>query len=114
MARKNAKGKLTFLRVNEVGDRFGPTNDHIEAEVIIRLDSEPEGANSAFGFKLRNDSSQAVRQGMLDLLRDAFNHNWVVNIDYDIKAGKKKGIIVRVWLTKGTSPAIPGVGGVFK
>jgi hypothetical protein len=38
---------------------------------------------------------------MLDLLRDALNHDWQVTIDYDdIAPGKNNGILFRVWLTK--------------
>jgi len=37
---------------------------------------------------------------MLDLLRDAFNHNWVVLIDYNLDPGKTNGVIIRTALTK--------------
>jgi len=37
---------------------------------------------------------------MLDVLRDAFNANTPVLIDYNIPAGKKNGVIIRVALTK--------------
>jgi hypothetical protein len=59
------------------------------------------------GFQLRNDESRPVRQGMLDLLRDAFNHNWTVVIDYtiDLDAGQKNGRIRRTALT--TDPTEP-------
>jgi hypothetical protein len=56
--------------------------------------------NNAFGFQLRNDNNRPARAGMLDLLRDAFNHNWTVAMDYEIDSGKKNGIVIRVWLTK--------------
>jgi hypothetical protein len=97
MATITAKGQPTLLRVNEVGDVFGPPNDNIQAEVILKLDTQK---GKAFGLKLRNDNSRPVRQGMLDLLRDAFNHGWTVNIDYEIEPNKTKGRIIRVWLTK--------------
>ena len=41
-----------------------------------------------------------ARKGMLDLLRDAFNHAWIANIDFDIPAGKHNGTIIRTWITK--------------
>jgi hypothetical protein len=44
---------------------------------------------------------------MLDLLRDAFNHGWRVNFDHEIAAGKTKGTIIRVWLTK-DAPVVVG------
>ena len=33
MALLNTSGKIKMLRVNEVGDRFGPAADFIQAEV---------------------------------------------------------------------------------
>jgi hypothetical protein len=37
---------------------------------------------------------------MLDVLRDAFDHNWTVVIDYNIDTGKTNGIIIRTALSK--------------
>jgi hypothetical protein len=92
-----ASGKLTFLRAHDVGTGWGPETDFIDVEVVIRLDSKPD---MAFGFKLRNDSNRPVRQGMLDLLRDAFKNNWTVTIDYELDhPDKKNGVIIRTWLT---------------
>ncbi|WP_428423124.1 hypothetical protein [Methylibium sp.] len=98
MGLEQKSGKIVLLRVNEVGDVFGPANDNMQVEVVVQLDTHIAGAAS--GFKLRTDGSQPVRQGMLDLLRDAFNHGWRVGFDHQIDAGKTKGIIVRVWITK--------------
>ena len=89
----NTSGKIKLLRVNEVGDRFGPARDFIEAEVIVQL--EGQAGDAASGFQLRADANQPVRQGMLDLLRDAFNHGWRVHFDHDVPPGKTKGRIVR-------------------
>src|SRR5262249_41138825 len=36
-----ARGKVNFLRVNEVGDSFGPAGDSIQVEAIVQLDSKP-------------------------------------------------------------------------
>ena len=94
---KQASGKLTLLRVHDVGSDFGPPSDKIDVEVVMKLDSRPD---QAFGFQLRNDSEWPAREGMLGLLRDAFNHNWTVFVDYEIDAGKKNGVIIRVWLVK--------------
>jgi len=103
----NTSGKIKLLRVNEVGDRFGPAADAIQAEVIVQLDTQP--ADAASGFNLRVDANQPVREGMLDLLRDAFNHGWRVHFDHEVPSGKKKGRIVRVWVTK--DPVAPPVAG---
>jgi hypothetical protein len=97
MALLESSGKLTFLRVHDVGTRFGPPADSIDVEVVIKLDSKP---NNAFGFQLRNDGNRPARAGMLDLLRDAFNHNWVVIVDYNLDAGKTNGVIIRTALKK--------------
>ncbi len=97
MALLEASGHLSFLRVHDVGTGWGPPTDFIDVEVVIMLDSQP---GLAFGFQLRNDDQRPARTGMLDLLRDAFNHNWTATIDYDIEPGKNNGIIIRVWLTK--------------
>jgi hypothetical protein len=77
MALLQSTGKLTFLRVHDVGTAFGPPTDRIDVEVVMKLSSQPD---RAMGFQLRNDGNRPARQGMLDLLRDAFNHNWTVKI----------------------------------
>lgn len=98
-ALQQATGKLTLLRVHDVGTKYGPPADQIDVEVVIWLNTKP---GYAFGFQLRDDSNRPARQGMLDLLRDALNHNWSVTIDYEIDTGKKNGVIRRVWITKKT------------
>jgi hypothetical protein len=94
-----SQGKLTFLRVHEVGSAFGPPSDRIDAEVIARLDSVPD---RGLGFQLREDGNRPVRQGMLDLLRDAFENDTTTRIEYELDedAGKKNGIIIRVILLR--------------
>src|SRR5690606_15350765 len=34
-------GKVTLLRVHDVGTKFGPPSDQLDAEVIVKVDSEP-------------------------------------------------------------------------
>ena len=92
-----AAGRVTLLRVHDVGTGYGPPGDVLDAEVIIQLDNNP---GQGFGFALREDGNRAVRQGMLDLLRDAFNNNWIVTINYFFDPGDNNGTIFRVWLTK--------------
>lgn len=89
-------GKVTFLRVHDVGTGWGPSSDFIDVEVVCKLDSMP---NNAFGFQLRNDNNRPARAGMLDLLRDAFIHNRTATLDYNIETGKHNGIIIRTRLT---------------
>jgi hypothetical protein len=92
-----SEGKVTFLRVNEVGDSFGPAGDSIQVEAIVQLDSVP---GKSFGFELRNDKNRPAHQGMLDLLRDAFSNDSNVLLDYLIPEGNNNGIVIRVALTK--------------
>jgi hypothetical protein len=96
-AQVNARGKLTMLRVHDVGTGFGPPTDFIDVEVVIALDSQP---GKFFGFQLRNDAKLPARQGMLDLLRDAFERDLIVNIDFFQRPGKTTNILFRTWLTK--------------
>jgi photosystem II stability/assembly factor-like uncharacterized protein len=88
----SATGRITFLRVHDVGTGWGPSSDFLDVEVVIMLDSMP---GRGFGFQLRPDSQEAARRGMLDLLRDAFGRNSRVTIDY-VKTGLRNGRILRV------------------
>jgi len=73
-------GYVTFLRVNEPGSGFGGgSTNWFDADVIFKLDSRPD---KGFGFQLRNDDFQPVRQGMLALLQDAVLHHLQVTTDY--------------------------------
>jgi hypothetical protein len=91
------KGTITFLRVHDVGTGYGPPSDFLDVEVVILLNTAP---GKGFGFQLRNDNNRPARQGMLDLLRDAFTNNLPVLIDYNVTPPKKNGVIIRVALTK--------------
>ena len=102
VAPAQASGKLTLLRVHDLGTRYGPPGDEIDVEVVAWLDSMP---GKAFGFQLRNNENRPAHQGMLDLLRDAYNSGWTVTIDYvgaglsDPDPNKNNFVIVRAWLT---------------
>ncbi|MPR36190.1 hypothetical protein [Salmonirosea aquatica] len=93
----NARGRITLLRTHDVGTKYGPPTDQIDVETVIQLDTKP---GMAFGFQLRDDNQRVTREGMLDLLRDAFRNNWPVSIDYIITPPKKNGVIIRVWVEK--------------
>lgn len=80
-----AIGKITFLRVHEVGTGFGPPSDFLDVECVIKLHSAPD---NAFGFQLRNDANGDTHRGMLGLLREAFFHERSVRIEYFIEPGK--------------------------
>ncbi len=101
---RHASGKITYLRVHDLGTGWGPATDFLDAEVIIKLDTQP---NNAFGFQLRNDINHQARQSMLDQLRIAFNNNWNVTVDYDIEFRKKHGRLINVWLSKTRELRLP-------
>lgn len=86
------EGRLTLLRVHDVGTGYGPPFDFIDVEVVCQLDSRP---GQAFGFELRDDASAMDRKGMLDLLRTAFSSGSRVRIDVTA-AGMGNGRILRV------------------
>ena len=90
-----ARGRITLLRVHEVGGGYGPPTDRIDGEVVVTLDSEP---GRAFGFQLRRDANLAARRRLLDLLRDAFNHDRPVAIDY-LRTGQHNGTLIRASAT---------------
>lgn len=96
------QGKLEALRVNERNDRFGGENDNITAEVIVLL----AGDDGAYGFRLLDNEDRPLRQGYLDLLRDALAYGHHVRLDVEIDEGKSKGIITR--LTLEADPDRPG------
>jgi hypothetical protein len=90
-------GTLSFLRVHDVGTGYGPPTDSIDVEVVIQFANQP---GKSFGFQLRNDANRAVREAMLDILRDAYVNNYKVTIDVEIPAGKNNGVLNRVWISK--------------
>lgn len=102
-----ASGQLSLLRVHDVGTMYGPPTDQIDVEVVLQFVGRPA---DAFGFQLRTDSEQPARSGMLDLLRDGFNNNWIVSVDYDAPAGHHNGVLMRVWLTKPAAHATVPLG----
>jgi hypothetical protein len=97
MGIENVSGLLSLLRVHRRGGKFGPANDQIDVEVIAQIASDP---TQFYGMKLRTGSDLPANEGMLGLLRDGFNHGWIVNIDFDKKPGKNNSVLIRVWLTK--------------
>jgi Common central domain of tyrosinase len=86
-------GRLSFLRVNRVGGRFGPLGDQLDVEVVAKLAGVPD---EAFGFQLRPDANEADNHGMLDILRSAFNENQRVRLEYEKPFSANNSILVRV------------------
>lgn len=92
-----AEGKLTFLRVHELGTGYGPSDDFLDAEAIVKLDGVPD---KSFGLALRADAQLPARRGMLHLLEDAYEHKWKVGVEYVVRPAHKNGRIVRVYVTR--------------
>jgi hypothetical protein len=92
---RSASGKLAFLRVHRLGSGFGPPSDFLDVEVVIGI----KGAQGGFGVTLRNDNNRFAHGGMLDLLRDVFNSDTAVEVEYTVdpgEFGKINGTILRV------------------
>ena len=87
-------GRLTLLRVHDVGTKFGPPDDQLDVEVVVRLDSEP---GRSFGFQLRSDADREANDGMLGLLRESFDLDRRVRVEF-IRTGCASGRIIRVAL----------------
>lgn len=90
-------GKVNLIRVQDTGQQFGPPGDVIDADVIFTLAGQP---GRAWGFQLRPGANELTRAGMLDLLRDAFQNNWTVVLDFNRDPGHNNGIATRVWIVK--------------
>jgi hypothetical protein len=102
----DVSGRVTFLRVHELGSGFGGGQSNLlEAEVVFRLDSAP---NQGFGFQLRDDEFLPARQGMLALLRDAMVHDLTVTADYNelVTPPNQNSFVIRVAITKPSEGAV--------
>lgn len=88
----HAEGVVSFLRVHDVGSGYGPDRDHLDVEVVIRLDTAPD---RAFGFRLRDDEEEASHRRMLDALRTAFNDERRIEIEYRA-TGARNGELLAV------------------
>lgn len=88
---RTATGKITLLRVHELGSGYGPPNDFINVEVVIQLDSEP---GKAFGFPLRRGARYAANEAMLQIVRTAFEENTLITIDY-VYLNRSNSIMLR-------------------
>ncbi|MFY1631683.1 hypothetical protein ACN27F_00140 [Solwaraspora sp. WMMB335] len=99
MAILRATGKVTFLRVHDLGGGYGPPDDHIDGELIAKVSGAP---NHACGTTLRTDSRLPSHEGMLALLRDGLVHrstlDTTVDYDLDTTAGRRNGRLIRVEL----------------
>jgi hypothetical protein len=102
---RRATGNVSFLRVHD-GGGFGPPDDHLDVEVIFKLDTQP---NRAFGFGLDDDAAGPAHDGMLGLLRDAMAHGLEVATDYRQVLGKRNSIAFRIEVTPPDDGGLRGV-----
>jgi hypothetical protein len=96
-----AEGRVSFLRVHDSGG-YGPENDHLDAEVIFKLDTHPD---QAFGFQLRDNGGRPAHEGMLMLLRDAMAHDFDVATDYRQQLNRANSVAFRIELTNPSADA---------
>lgn len=92
MAIKSASGPVSYLRVHRVGTKYGPPQDQLDVEVVVKLANVP----GAYGFQLRSDANQAVGEAMFGLLSDAFDAHKPVTLEYEERPGKANQPILRV------------------
>lgn len=76
--------------------------DQLDVEVVVLFENQP---GKSFGFQLRKDSHQSAADGMLELLRTAFNQDEPVRIDYET-VGPNSGKILRVMIVP-PEPSFP-------
>jgi hypothetical protein len=91
---QEATGKVVMLRVHEPGTGYGAPSDYLDADVIVKLDTDP---GKAFGFALRDDGRLGARREMLTTLRGAFKIGRDVTLNYSILPGRNTGMLLRVW-----------------
>lgn len=99
---RQVSGKITFLRVHQLGSGYGPPTDFIDVEVVLKLDTQP---GKAFGFQLRNDAQLPAHKGMLQVIRSAFEEDATVTIDYD-DLGQNNSVLLRVMAVPPPPPII--------
>ncbi len=89
---RRASGRVSMLRVHEVGSGYGPDTDPTPGEVIVQLDTEPA---RTFGLPLRNDREEAVGVAQLELLRSSLEKGFPIHIEYEV-VGPTGASVVRV------------------
>lgn len=79
---RQSVGQVTFLVVQEPGMGYGGgSSNWFDADVVFRLDST-DAAGMGFGFQLR-DENEAVREGMLSILREAIASHLKLIVEYN-------------------------------
>ncbi len=89
------KGKVKVFRIQEPGLNIGTGADTLKADVLVRLDSEPE---KVYGIALEKDS--AANREMVETLRQAYINNTPITLQHRIAPGKNNLEITWVELTR--------------
>ncbi len=86
-------GRVTMLRVNNLGTGYGGGNEWLDVEVVLTLDTAP---TRAFGFQLRQDTDALVHTEMLEALQEAYEFDDRVTVEFIPTAGGQNGTAVRL------------------
>lgn len=92
MTVRSVTGPVSFLRVHAVGSKWGPPQDQLDAEVIVKI----QGRSDAYGFQLRADGNLPVAEAMLGLISGAFEDRKPVTLEYIEQPGKSNHPVLRV------------------
>lgn len=83
-AQETISGKIILFRVQTAGLGLGASNDFINADVFITLDSAPD---KVFGVSTKSSDTAAIE--MIDTLREAYLHKMPVTIQSPLMPGRK-------------------------
>jgi len=73
-------GNLAYIRINaEPGVGYGGGSNYVDADVIVKLRNRQ---NDRFVFQLRSGGNALLAEAMLDLLTVAYEHDYLVRIEY--------------------------------
>lgn len=86
------QGKISYLRIHPPETMYGTPPNQLDAEIIIKLDSNPE---IALGFNLRSADQDVFASEMFELALSAFGENHNVKIEY-LKSGTHIGKVLRI------------------
>jgi acetyl esterase/lipase len=81
--------RVVFLRAHELGTGYGPPDDHLDGEVVARL----EDCDDAFGFALRPGPRLPAARRMLDALRAALAADRPVQLTYVLAGPRARQLI---------------------
>lgn len=81
---------VRMLRVHQLGDGYGPAEDHLDTEAVVALDDHPD---EAFGLTLRPGPGLAASQAALHILRSAITTGGRVRLVYSPQGPSTRRIV---------------------